>query len=387
MLPARLAGPQPYTTVSVPAPREPDILWASVTSRATTRLRAAGVSILAIALFGWFLRGASLGDVWRHVQSADPRGLLAGLACVATMYVLRAIRWQYLLRPIGPTRYRTAFRTTVIGFAALGLLPARAGDVLRPYLLARREGLNVPATFATVLMERVLDLVAVLALLAVFVWGYSSPATLPPHLRGPVELTAIIGGICALALLAFMWGLASHPERVGRVVCGASRMLPASLAARIGEGATMFSTGFAAAREPRSLLLALLWSFPLWLTIALEAYAVTRAFGIAMPLAGSFLLQAILVIGVAVPTPGAVGGYHEAYRLGVTTFFGASNSTAVAAAIVVHAISFVPVVLTGIVFMAQDGLRVGGLQHLAEVAREEERPHPDEVPLLRQSGR
>ena len=67
-----------------------------------------------------------------------------------------------------------------------------------------------------------------------------------------------------------------------------------------------------------------------------------------MPFTGTFLLQALLVIGVAVPTPGAVGSYHEAYRIGVTTFFGAAEDAAVAAAIVTHAISYIPVVLTGL---------------------------------------
>jgi len=71
---------------------------------------------------------------------------------------------------------------------------------------------------------------------------------------------------------------------------------------------------------------------------------------------------------VAVPTPGGVGSYHEAYRFGMTTFFGASNANAIAAAIVVHAISFVPVILLGLVFMAQDGLSLGRLKELAREA-------------------
>ena len=108
------------------------------------------------------------------------------------------------------------------------------------------------------------------------------------------------------------------------------------------------------------------WSFPLWLAIAAEAWLVTIAFNILMPFTGTFLLQALLVIGVAVPTPGAVGSYHEAYRIGVTTFFGAAEDAAVAAAIVTHAISYVPVVLTGFIFMAQDGLSVGRLNQLAQ---------------------
>ena len=90
-----------------------------------------------------------------------------------------------------------------------------------------------------------------------------------------------------------------------------------------------------------------------------------------MPFAGTFLLQSLLVIGVAVPTPGGVGSYHAAYQWGVTTFFGAPNDRAIAGAIVTHAISFVPVVLLGLVFMAQDGLSVGRLKdHRGRGARQ-----------------
>jgi uncharacterized membrane protein YbhN (UPF0104 family) len=84
-----------------------------------------------------------------------------------------------------------------------------------------------------------------------------------------------------------------------------------------------------------------------------------------MPFTGTFLVQELLVIGVAAPTPGAVGTYHEAYRIGVTTFFGAAEGAAVAAAIVTHAISYFPVVLTGLLFMIQDGLSFGRLKQLA----------------------
>jgi uncharacterized protein (TIRG00374 family) len=129
------------------------------------RLRTIIVSVLAIALFAWFLRHANLADVWVQVRRARVELLIAGFGAVILTYIIRAYRWQFLLHPIGPTRFRTALRTTVIGFAALGVLPARAGDVLRPYLLARQEGLSTSATLATIDMERVLDLIAVLSLL------------------------------------------------------------------------------------------------------------------------------------------------------------------------------------------------------------------------------
>jgi len=151
----------------------------------------------------------------------------------------------------------------------------------------------------------------------------------------------------------------------------ADRVLPHALAKRLARMARSFSGGLAIARRPRQLVLAVLWSFGIWALGAAEVWLVTRAFGMALPFAGSYLLQALLVLGVTVPTPGGVGSYHEAYRFGMTTFFGASNDRAIAAAIVVHAISFVPVILLGLVFMAQDGLSLGRLKEMTQADPQE----------------
>ena len=323
-----------------------------------------------------------------HVRSARISLLVLALACVGASLWLRAIRWQYLLDPIGPTRFRTVFRAGVIGFAALAVLPARVGDLLRPYIVARQDGLPVSSAFATIVMERVLDLIAVLALMALYVWGFADTSAWPPALLRPIELSTAVGGLAAVAMIVVMWVLATHPERIGTFVTATDRVLPRRWAVRLGEVASSFSSGFAVTRAPRDLMLALLFSFPLWLVIAGETWAVTEALHIDMPFVGTFLLQAMLVVGVAVPTPGGVGSYHEAYRVGVTTFFNATNDQAVAAAILVHIISFVPIVLIGVVFMAQDGLSFGRLRELAaSPPADKETVRTDEVPVLRTSRR
>jgi glycosyltransferase 2 family protein len=353
-------------------------------------LRTVLVSLLAFGLVAWFLRDANLADVWAQLRDANVGLLVLAFVVVMLTCWIRAMRWKYLLAPVGPVRFRTLFRTTVIGFAALAILPVRAGDVLRPYLLARQEGLRTTATFATIVMERVLDLIVVLVLLAVYVWGFSGGSTMPERLLRPIEVSAAIAAAASAVLLAVMWVLGTHPERIGKLAAAATRILPGRWSGSVGRIASSFSGGFAAATDPKALLWAIVWSFPLWLAIAAEAWAVTVAFGINMPFPGTFLLQALLVIGVAVPTPGGVGSYHEAYRIGVTTFFGAPNDRAVAAAILTHAISFVPVVLLGVLFMAQDGLSVSGLKDLAGVTREKDEKkgtHTDEVPVLRPPGR
>jgi len=333
--------------------------------------RTALVSLLAVGLLVWFLRHANLADVWRQVQRARVDLLAVAIGVVAATYWARAIRWRYLLSPIGPTRFRTVFRATIIGFAALGLLPARAGDVLRPYLVSRQEGLSFSSTFATIVIERVLDLLAVLALLGLYLVIAVDMASLSPTLLRSVIVSASIAGALAAVLSGLLWVLASHPERIGGMVQTADRVLPHAVARRLAKMARSFSGGLAVARRPRELVPALLWSVVIWGLGAAEVWCVTRAFGMTLPFAGSFLLQALLVIGVSVPTPGGVGSYHEAYRFGMTTFFGASNANAIAAAIVVHAISFVPVILLGLVFMAQDGLSLGRLKELAREAPQE----------------
>src|SRR5215210_8445317 len=83
---------------------------------------------------------------------------------------IRALRWQYLLAPLGHTSFMHAFRATAVGFAASSVLPARAGEAIRPYFLARHERLSATGAFATVILERVLDLLTVLVLLASYVF-------------------------------------------------------------------------------------------------------------------------------------------------------------------------------------------------------------------------
>ena len=100
---------------------------------------------------------------------------------------------SYLLAPIGPTRFRTVFRATIIGFAALAVLPARAGDVLRPYLVARQEGLSLSSAFATIVIERVLDLIAVLLLLAVYLVVAADCRAMSPVLLRSVDRLGVDG--------------------------------------------------------------------------------------------------------------------------------------------------------------------------------------------------
>jgi len=330
-----------------------------------TVLRTLVVTLLAVGLIAVFLRNADYAHVWMAMKSARVDFLIGSVGLTVVSFVIRAERWQYLLAPLGKTRFRTVFRTTVMGFAASAVLPARAGEVLRPYLLARQEGLSATATFATIIVERVLDLASVLLLLACYLlWFDPGMETRDSAVFQAIRFGGLVMAPVALGSLLLMFFMAGHPERLHEWVLKAERVLPTRVAAFIAKLAQTLAGGFAVVRNPVRLVAALGWSIVLWIVIGATTWAVACAFFIDMPFTGGWLMSAPLVVGVAVPTPGGVGGFHEAFRIGATGFFGADNDTAVGAAIVLHAVSIVPVVILGLIYTLQDGLKLGGLREM-----------------------
>lgn len=317
------------------------------------------IAALTAVLLWWFLKDLDGAEFARAFATANPWLLAVAVVTTIQTYVVRAVRWQLLLAPIGTVRFGPAFRTTIIGFTATFLLPARIGEVLRPYLLAREERLSVSATFATIIVERVLDLTAVLLLFA---------AALPflgIDVGPQTRLAGVSAAVAALAGLGVLFACAGHPERLGRLVDRLTGWLPAKLATAIGGFSRKFAEGLGVMRDPVALVKTFAWSLVLWVSICLGIWLVTLAFGLTMPFIGSFLVVMYLVVGVAAPTPGGFGGFHLAYQFAVMTYFGAGADAAAAAAIVLHLVSFVPVAVLGFVFMAQSGLTLGGLKRMS----------------------
>lgn len=329
-------------------------------------LKPALVLGATVALLALFLRHANLASVGRELQHAH-LGFVV-LAAVATLctFVFRAVRWQHLLAPIGTASFPNAFATTVIGFGANGLLPGRVGEVLRPYLLARREGLDPAAAFATIVLERALDLITLLLLFAVSVTLFD-PGFLvtDEQMLRAVHLGAVFAGAAAAVGVLAAYLFTAHADRVVQWTGTLTRWLPARVSAVCVRLVAAFGAGFGVLRSPRALVPALAWSIGVWVSIAVTTWGMALAFGLALPAAGTFAVLMFLAVGVAVPTPGAVGAFHEAVRLAMTTLFGADNDASVAMAVALHAMAFVPVSVGAIYLMAREGLTLSGARALA----------------------
>jgi uncharacterized protein (TIRG00374 family) len=331
-------------------------------------LRTIVVLLVAAALVALFLRNVDLRRVASDIASAEPEWLAMALVLSIGNLAIRSYRWRYLLEPLGHTTFSESFQATTVGFAASAVLPARAGEVIRPYfvsrLASRHDRMTTSGAFATIILERILDVITVLVLLAayVLVFGRHVGAANPTAFAW-LTWIGLSAGAVALTVLVVLFVFAGDPQRLGRLGARLTGVVPGlgRFVARVVEN---FAHGLAVVRRPSRLLIALLWSFPLWLSIAGALWSVALAFHIAMPFTGSFALVAVLSLGVAVPTPGSVGGFHAAFRYGTTTFFGAPDAAAVGAAIVAHLFSVVPSLLLGMVFAGQAGLNMSQLSTL-----------------------
>jgi uncharacterized membrane protein YbhN (UPF0104 family) len=229
--------------------------------------------------------------------------------------------------------------------------------------------MSATGAFATIILERLLDMMTVLALLAIYLFFFGAEVSVAnPVAFEAVKWAGATAAAAAFVALAVLFVLAGNPARLAQTLLRLEQVLPSKLAGLLASIAEKFALGLGVIRRPSRLFVSLLLSVPLWLSITLGTWAVAVAFHLAVPFTGSFLLTALLVIGVAVPTPGAVGGFHAMFRLGATTFFGAPDAAAVGAAIVLHLFTVGPSLLLGLLFAAQAGLNLSGMRQMADQA-------------------
>jgi uncharacterized protein (TIRG00374 family) len=322
---------------------------------ASPKVHTAAILIATIALLWLFFRGANLAEIRKNLLSAEPALIFWSLVATMVTYVLRALRWRGLLAPLGRAGLANCFSATVIGFMVNFLAPGRLGEIARPYLLARREGFSASAAFATILLERVLDLVTVVFFVAF--WLVAGPKRSGnEEIVSSLELGGILGLGFAIVALASMFFFARYPEASTAVVRRCLRIFPRGLEAGAGRFLETFRGGLGVLVHGSGLAKASSMSVLLWLGICLSFWLSARAFEVELSFGDTFLIIGFLTVGVAVPTPGAIGGYHYMCSLALTTLLGVSPSLAAAVALVAHAISFLPVTILGILLFVKAGL-------------------------------
>lgn len=318
---------------------------------------------LALTVFLLWLafRHTQWGEMWRVLRDANFALALLSVAVVTLVFPLRAARWRPILHTIAPNLpFGAVWRPTAIGMMANNILPARMGELVRAYMLSRETSVPFSAGFASLVVDRVFDgALIVLLMLA---------AMLDPKFPAGESATTYLGGGAAMLLLvvAALYAVVFFPDRLIGVFELVARRVAPRFEERGREMLHSFAAGLSVLRHPGRFAAVFLWALALWLVNALSFWIMFKAVGVQAPFSAALFIQALIVLGVALPsTPGFFGPWEFTAILGLK-LYGVPDSLAGAWAIGFHVLSLVPITVIGLYYLVRSGMKLGELKEIEQ---------------------
>lgn len=330
------------------------------------KLKLIIIPALAAVLLVFFFRNVRFSEIKTILSGVYPPYVLLFILSLLVQYVIRAWRWRLLLSPY---KQRVAFRSvlnfTLIGFMISFTLPGRLGEVLRPVLLAQKERIRKSQAIATVVNERLLDLLSV-GLIFVLALRFLPASSLP--LLRTLRLVALLAlpAVAAVFVMVYFLNHEAVFHRVARLVRFCCRAVPLRWREAVADFLLHFLQALKMDLSVRQYLALLGQSLLLWLSaipffwLLMQGFADATLRSVTLPACVPYFT--ITFIAAAVPTPGMAGSYDYASRLALTGLFAVNDSVAVAYTLLVHFLIVVVPVLLGAFALWAEGLRFGGLR-------------------------
>lgn len=322
-------------------------------------MTAAGIALGGVLL--WLaVRDTDLGGITTSFRSANAMLGIPLLLGAAGFYFLKAARWRDILSPALQVRTRDLIPSMMAGAAGNNLLPAHMGEFIRIYILGRERSVSKAVLLATLVAERLFDIIAVLLLFS----GALLFVDVAASLRPAVSFLLIV----AVAGSALAYLMARHPDRLVGVVESLSRGLPTAFAMRAITLANRVVLGFRALRDRRLFLRILVNSVLQWALMGACIYMALQAFAIDVPFQAAIVVLACVVAGLTLPTsPGFVGTIQYCFVLGLAPF-DVDSTRALAASLFYHTLLWLSVTTTGLVFLRGCGVTLTAIRQLQREA-------------------
>lgn len=336
-----------------------------------------GSVVLGVGALIWFAQGQDWLVVWDAIQHANVGWLAVAVILQLVAMYIRAMRWRsFLGQPYVDTNY--LFLVSNVGFMGNGVLPARMGELIRPFLV----GKNTPHTFstalATIIVERVFDLLAILLILAFVLAVYPFPEGADwIRTSTSIAIPMFFGflGVVLCITYAPQWSL--------RIVKFFVRPLPEGLQQTILKAVVSFELGASTFKRPLSFIYCLGHTFLLWLLIAFSELVVLWAFGITeVSFVGALFLMVFLCFAVMAPQlPGYIGVYHMATKAILVYTFGLDPDLSAAVAIVMWFTQVPPIIVAGFICLMVMGISFRNITTVSQQAAPEDPPLPVDAKL------
>jgi uncharacterized protein (TIRG00374 family) len=308
-------------------------------------IRATLGGAISIAALWFVLSGADLRRTGDVLRTADLRWVALAFVFVSADLAFRALRWQRLIRPIAAVRYVSMLGYLLVGYLANNILPARLGELVRSHYLGDREGISRASALGTVVVERVVDLVAVIAI--------ASTALLLLSVRGLIANAVLVGAaVCGLFLVVLALGIVAHRlpgmDRIRAVV----ERYP-----RVRDLARSLQDGLAVAARPRTIGEAIAVSILSWSMSILATAAVGQSLGIQLTIAQAALIASGVALASAVPAGPSNLGTFELAAQELAKTVGVPSASALALGVLTHVLILLATSIGGAIAFSRLGWR------------------------------
>lgn len=299
--------------------------------------------LISIVLVYFSVRGINFQDILSDLEKINLRYVIYFLILIVLMQWLRSYRWGIIMQPLQKIDQLSLFSVTSVGFLAIAAIPARLGELARPYLIAQRSSIKMSSALGTVLVERVFDGFSVLSFAVVSLCFTDLPSFLIQ--------SSVVFFLIALLIFCCIIFLILRREKALTIINKVLGKLPGKFANKIDGLIHNFIDGFQIITDIRLLSYLFFLSAVIWLVDVLSIYMLLKSFGFNLPVLASFVLMLILIVGIAIPTaPGYIGNWHFSCVVGLS-LFGLAKADALSFAVVYHFLSMAVVVVLGVAFL------------------------------------
>jgi glycosyltransferase 2 family protein len=321
------------------------------------------------------------GTFWSQTHRIKKWHVLHGITLIYLAYIMRAIRWKIFLQPVRPqTKSLEMVGPTLIGFAGLALL-GRAGEFIRPYLIARRTGLPFSSQLAVWTVERIFDVGAftLLVVLAIFLPSALPSIPHPEYYRRFQEGGFLLIGVVLVTTLAAVL-VKRKGDKVAVWVQQRFAHLSSNVGHRLAQKVREFGMGLNTVHGPLSLLWLTLVSVGMWYVIALAYQEITHAYGtpsLEIPVSQILILMGSSMVGSMLQLPAVGGGSQMATIATLSSVFDVPPEVAASCGILLWLVTFAAVVPLGLVLAHHERLslrRLSEESHRAEETQDFEAP-------------
>ncbi len=306
--------------------------------------------LLSLAISSIFIylafRGIDYRMMLEALRQANYWLLIPGIAFMFVSHWLRAVRWGYFMAPIKKIDTPTLFSAVMIGYYANNVFPLRLGEILRPYALGKATGVSRMSTFGTIFVERLLDVLSLLLLLAFSVFFHDYPDW--------IEKGALVIFLGTLGCTIFIVFLMLRTHDTLKIVDFFMKPFPQRARDLVHKLLHSFLDGFSIFKKSEHFWTITWQSVLIWLFYAVIIYFTLEAFSFnqrfALPLGASLVVLVMVSLGIMVPAaPGFVGSFHWICQQALM-LFNVPKSESLSFAVILHIANFVPVTLVGLYY-------------------------------------